>query len=210
MFPNTIEKPKTIEFNGTRFQLMGRGKYYLSQSRSNEGRKGAKGLHVAIYEHFNQVEVPKGNIVHHKDGNPFNNAPENLEMMTRQDHFEHHKDDMMKYNQSEKQKKHLAKVRPKASEWHKSEKGREWHREQAKKTILARKPKPFNCVTCDKYFESINSRAKFCSRKCESKWRYDNIRYEKKCENCAKTFMAKQKRIRFCSRSCGSMRGNNG
>ncbi len=36
--------------------------------------------------------IPDGNVIHHKDGNKNNNYPENLECLTRTEHFRHHVD----------------------------------------------------------------------------------------------------------------------
>ena len=76
--PTTLDRPETVVLNGILYRLMGTKRYYLSQSSSNTGRKGAKGLHVASYECHTDKTVPKGHVVHHKDGNPFNNSIENL------------------------------------------------------------------------------------------------------------------------------------
>lgn len=67
---NTISKPEEVVFNGVAYKLMGAKRYYLSQSRTDAGRKGAKGLHVAIWEFYNHKKVPSGYCIHHKDGNP--------------------------------------------------------------------------------------------------------------------------------------------
>ena len=81
-----MDVPETVIFNGKEYKLMGTGKYYLSQARSNKERKNAKGLHVAIWEFYSGKTVPKGYIVHHKDGNPHNNNFENLECISRDEH----------------------------------------------------------------------------------------------------------------------------
>ena len=78
--------PKIIEFNGVAYRLMGTGRYYLSQSNSNQGRKHPRGLHVAIWEFYNKKRVPKDYEIHHKDGNTFNNDISNLECISRIEH----------------------------------------------------------------------------------------------------------------------------
>ena len=85
-----MEIQKIITFNGIEYRLMGQGKYYLSQSKSNEGRKYAKGLHVAIWEYYNGKEVPKGYCIHHKDGNTLNNDISNLECIEIREHLSRH------------------------------------------------------------------------------------------------------------------------
>lgn len=34
--------------------------------------------------------IPKGNVIHHKDGNKLNNHPNNLQLMTKKEHAYHH------------------------------------------------------------------------------------------------------------------------
>ena len=94
--PNTLDRPKFVVFNGTSFRLMGGKKtYYLSQSNTNKGRRGAKGLHVAIYEFYSGQKVQKGFEIHHKDGNgrrstQANNDIDNLITVCQGCHLQHH------------------------------------------------------------------------------------------------------------------------
>lgn len=46
-------------------------------------------LHREVYEDF-YGEIPKGYVVHHKDGNKINNSPDNLEIIKRGDHSRLH------------------------------------------------------------------------------------------------------------------------
>ena len=46
--------------------------------------------HHLVWEQYNKSPVPDGYIVHHKDGNKFNNNIENLELMTRAEHAKLH------------------------------------------------------------------------------------------------------------------------
>lgn len=48
-----------------------------------------KSVHVLVYQAF-IGEIKKGNFIHHKDGNKFNNTPENLEEMSVLDHNRKH------------------------------------------------------------------------------------------------------------------------
>ena len=181
--PNTLDRPETVVFNGILYRLMGTKRYYLSQSTSNAGRKGAKGLHVAIYEFHTDQTVPKGHVVHHKDGNPFNNSIDNLECMEKREHCK-----LYKSKDPEKQAKHLAEIRPKAAEWHKSEEGHAWHKEHAKSTLNHEKRFERTCLVCGKEFKSSVSTAKYCSKKCarSARWKrekangYNEKRREKR------------------------------
>ena len=52
--------------------------------------RGLYPLHRVVAENKIGRRLKKGEIVHHVDGNKFNNAPENLEVMTNSDHAKHH------------------------------------------------------------------------------------------------------------------------
>ena len=46
--------------------------------------------HVCVWEAANDTRLPEGCVVHHKDGVPWHNRPENLDMMTNIEHLELH------------------------------------------------------------------------------------------------------------------------
>lgn len=203
-----MEPEEIIVFNGTEYKLMGAGKYYLSQSNSNEGRRKAKGLHVAIWEHYNQTSVPKGYHVHHKDEDTFNNDPPNLELKKKGKHLGEHSKRWHSENQ-EKSKEMMSNIRLKASEWHKSDEGRKWHSEQCKKVWENKKNYLKICEFCKKEYETPFSDTKYCAQKCctlasieRNKYEYSGI-----CVMCGNEFMAmrlsesKPKR-ETCSRTC--------
>jgi len=116
-----MEIQKIIVFNGVSYKLMGgKRKYYLGQSTTNQGRKNPKGLHVAIWEFHNRKKVPKGYVVHHKDGNTFNNDFSNLECLSSGKHLsEHFKKNWKNKEFRKKVKTNLNKIRPLATKWHK-------------------------------------------------------------------------------------------
>lgn len=193
--------PDTVVFDGVPYRLVSKGRYYLSQSTTNEGRRGAKGLHVAIWERFSGQKVPKGYDVHHKDGNTFNNEFDNLECLSRS---EHRKTVNLK---TERVRKHLDDIRHLATDWHRSEEGREWHRKHSKQPKGC--TKKCVCLCCGEEFLSKKSNAKFCSRKCETKYRYDNSpREERFCAVCGAkftTFVGPYRRSAVtCSRKCSA------
>ena len=48
--------------------------------------------HILVYCQANGLtEISSGFLVHHRDDNPENNEPENLELMTRAEHAKHHR-----------------------------------------------------------------------------------------------------------------------
>lgn len=62
--------------------------YYIITTRK-EGNNNQQ-LHRLIYEKFWGVKIPKGVVIHHKDGNKLNNCILNLEAMTSSDHWKLH------------------------------------------------------------------------------------------------------------------------
>jgi hypothetical protein len=48
-------------------------------------------LHILIYEYFSQKKVEPGKIIHHKNGNVFDNRFENLEELSRAEHQSRHR-----------------------------------------------------------------------------------------------------------------------
>lgn len=153
--------PEIIEFNGTKYRRMGGSRnYYLSQSTTNFGRKNAKGLHVAIWEYHSGNKVLKGYEINHKDGNTFNFDKDNLECLPMLEHQRIPKN----YNYK-KQCAHLEEIRPLASNWHKSEAGREWH----KKNVYGSLKKEIHyssCYNCGNSFSTYFAGKIYCGRKC--------------------------------------------
>lgn len=99
-------------------------------------------------------------------------------------------------------------ARPKAIEWHKSEEGRKWHKEQWKvslgKVKHEQKPKKLKCIYCGKEYETTTfGITKFCSNNCKSAYRrklgVDNV--ERQCRVCGDTFTTnKYSKRTLCSR----------
>lgn len=161
--------PDEIEFNGVVYRRMGgKRRYYLSTSKSNVGRKGAKGLHVAIWE-YHKGPVPPDHEVHHKDANTFNFDIDNLDCLPTSVHRA-----MPKINGRERQRENLDRIRPLASVWHRSPEGREWHQKHAvgslRKARINNHPVVGrgNCVICDEIYDIRNRRRVFCGPVCQS------------------------------------------
>ena len=124
---NKVDVPQSVHFNGTKYTLLGKKRYYLSSSTINKGRKNPKGLHVAIWEFYNKKTIQKGFVIHHKDGDWFNNDIDNLECLSRKQHAQEHIQEFTK-----EKREHLARIRELTKVWHASEEGREWHRQNGK------------------------------------------------------------------------------
>lgn len=144
--------------------------------------------------------------VHHIDHDKDNNKIENLELMTKKEHAILHSNEKVKTRYDEIIKNLNENARPKASEWHKSEEGRQWHKQQYEKIKdKLRSAKRFNCKYCGKEYESF--REGFCSNKCKSAWRrkqgLDNE--TRICKICDNEFITnKYSKAQTCSRSCAN------
>lgn len=134
-------------------------------------------LHRDVWRHYNG-EIPDGHHIHHKDGDPFNNEITNLECISSKDHFSLHSEERSERGKNPRQLDHLRTIRSKAVEWHKSEEGRAWHRQNAVKSLeKARKAVRFSrkqdivkkCDVCSKVFVTRNVRKILCSPACQSK-----------------------------------------
>jgi len=122
------DPPDIVFFDGVIYRRMGGArKYYLSQSTTNAGRRGARGLHVAIWETFSGETVPPGHEVNHRNGDTFDFDFENLECLPKAVHR------ALPKHYGPEQSEHLARIRPLASAWHRSPEGRAWHRENFRK-----------------------------------------------------------------------------
>jgi hypothetical protein len=189
-------------FNGYKFTKDKKTGYYLSSKKINGSRKR---LHVYVWEYHNG-SVPKGCHVHHKDTDKDNNKIENLILITNKKHSELHAK-LNVLNNHDKIVENLAnKALPKAVEWHKSDEGREWHKEQYERVKdKFHANKIYECLNCGKSFTTQIGNNKFCSNSCKSSWRrksgVDNE--ERICICCGQTFTTnKYSKAKTCSRKC--------
>lgn len=190
-----------IIVDGISFIRSDRPYYYNSTNRLY--------LHRYIWmKHYG--DIPEGYQIHHKDGDALNNSIDNLEILPGSEHTSLHMN-----NLSPERKKFLSanvkeKALPEAIKWHKSEEGRDWHKEHYENTKdkLHEKVKT-NCSQCQKEFLSIRRETNtFCSNKCKAKYRResgvdDEIRV---CVGCSETYSAnKYSKRKYCSRKCANI-----
>lgn len=199
----TVDK---VEFNGITFR-----RYPESDNRPDRCyyrpsgdliEEGVEALHREIWRHHNG-EIPEGHLIHHKDGDSTNNDIDNLECLSPKEHAERHPE---WGNQTDE---HLERIVELAKEWHKSEKGREWHRKHWHESLA----KAFDethkeCDQCGGDFidNSVQDAGRFCSNACKAKWRRDSgvDDEERICEACLEPFSVnKYSDRRSCSRRCG-------
>ncbi|AYP68563.1 hypothetical protein EalM132_00051 [Exiguobacterium phage vB_EalM-132] len=62
------------------------------------------------------------------------------------------------------------------------------------------------CINCTK--ELTGAQRKFCCKKCDDVWKYNNSKKESSCEHCKQTFMYPAKKVsnkpKYCSTQCAS------
>lgn len=193
------EDKKYAFIDGLRFVKDSRTNYFLN-------RKYLIRLHRYIWEKFNG-EIPKNFQVHHINHDKLNNDISNLELISRSEHMRHHAKHRVESDKEWLIRFQQAGIK-KAPEWHKSEEGRKWHAEHAKKCLAKRAKKSYICLSCKEHFTNNSIQAaKFCSNNCKSKYRrnsgIDNVTVT--CEYCSKDFIKnKYDKTKFCSRSCKS------
>jgi hypothetical protein len=148
--------------------------------------------------------IPAGCQVHHRDGDPFNNSPENLEAVLPAEHRATHGGT---WDDPEAMAAHLGRIQHLAAEWHRSEEGRAWHREHGRRTWDGRKYRTLVCRECGEEFRTryAGSNVELCSKRCRNRWRDRNPAYqvERSCEECGAGYLGtKYRATRFCSVPC--------
>jgi hypothetical protein len=161
---------------------------------------GKKLLHRLIWQHY-KGEIPKGHVIHHKDGNKLNNSIENLECMTQAEHSKLHR-----LEESESLSKRMAKNSEKLHEWHRSEEGRKSMSERGRKQFEQRPVRLCICAECGKEFSSIHTvPTKFCSNNCMSRDRRKSGKdnEERTCIICSTPFVINKYQLtKTCSKPC--------
>jgi len=195
---------KAAVFQGKRYFLRESQGYFYCHRR---GR-----IHMLLHRmvwisHFG--EIKNGYEIHHIDGNKNNNEIENLECLSIRQHKIHH-GKILTEEQKEKMRENLIEnVRPKASEWHGSTAGIEWHKQHYEdmKDKLHEKSE-YDCKWCGKkYITQKAEKNTFCSQNCRNKdRRARGVDNEKRiCEYCGKEFeVNKYEKTITCSRKCGA------
>lgn len=197
---------ETVEFNGRVYRRYPDSKHRSSRVYFHNARE-LRWLHRDIWEHTNGP-IPSGHHVHHKDGNPLNNSPDNLECITAAQHIREHADDERRAHTT---RMLLERAVPKAAEWHRSEAGRAWHRENGKRAYANRTPLPCTCEVCGGSFASKVEGTRICSAKCHARKRrasgLDDITLT--CPCCSREFRRnKYDRPGCCSLSCAKRYGD--
>ena len=177
--PDTVVE--SVVFNGRKFNRYPESPHAPLRKYFWRGGGGGVSLHRAVWE-FHNGPIPEGWHVHHKDGNVDNNDIENLECLPADEHAAKHSEERSAHASRPEQLEHLARIRPKATEWHRSEEGKKWHAEVTAKHLQVggkawkankerrerekANPIPRNCAECGAEFLSATGRAQLCSNAC--------------------------------------------
>ena len=166
-----------------------------------------KSLHRFVWEENNGV-IPKGYEIHHIDFDKSNNHISNLMLVDKKTHLEIHSKSLTDKQRQFKRNNMNNIVRPKAIEWHKSDKGREWHKKHYQECLKDSKPKIKRvCAFCNREFIGY-SNSNYCSNKCKSAQRRKSgkDKITVKCIICGNEFTTNKYRpAKTCSKSCANI-----
>lgn len=167
-----MKEKRVVIYNGKRYTKYGNSKYYWHHGKWKEPPVS---LHVQMWKD-NYGEIPKGSIIHHKDGDANNNIIDNLECITEKEHKARHYADA---KWAEKTKKALSEA-------------------YSNRPMIK-----YTCKNCGKSFESRRTyKVNFCSELCGQRWRAKNAPstkiYEKECPKCGQIFKTTKWHRRLC------------
>lgn len=153
--------PITQYFNGRLFRVYPSSQRYFAQ--------GGKLLHRLVWEDA-FGPVPKRCHIHHRNGDISDNHLSNLECIPMDKHLS----DNWKNKFAKREEHFTSYAREKATEWHRSEAGRLWHKRQAKRSKSWTKWKREKklCPVCNKEFMGLVRKSGhsqiYCSPACKS------------------------------------------
>jgi hypothetical protein len=166
--------------------------------------RGIQHLHQEIWKDAHG-DIPAGYSVHHKDNNPSNNVLDNLECIPEAEHAERHAA-MARGICTERQRESLMVAQERAKVWHKSDAGREWHRQHGRVAYSKRPARGATCKHCGKVFQTKKAtRAFFCSTRCrqQSYTADGRLLVTRTCVICSSEFRnPKSRPARTCSPRC--------
>lgn len=210
---NPAVRKEEVEFNGIVFRRypdskrMEDRRYF--KPHAGHIKRGVEALHREIWKaHYGPI--PDGWHIHHKNGDTGDNRIENLECLPGARHLSMHG---AQPDRAEWAREQMDKIRPLASEWHRSEAGREWHRQHGRDAWIGKQPVKHICDQCGAEYETLASHdaVRFCSNNCKSAWRRaSGVDDEQRvCAECGETFTTNRyNKTACCSLSCAAKRRN--
>lgn len=151
--------------------------------------------------------VPAGHHIHHRDGNPFNNALENLECIASFAHLSKHGSVSTPARRA-RGAASVDRLREATIKFRASPQGQEWGKELARRSWAARTREQRSCDRCGGSYETWSGqRARFCSNACKSAWRraarLDDE--DRVCTVCSTDFRVNRyEDTQTCSKACAS------
>ena len=200
-----MAEPDVVEYNEIQFRRYPDAEQWAERSyyrpSGDHIENGVEALHREVYkDHFG--EIPDGHVVHHIDGDSTNNDPSNLEAVTPEEHIELHD-----WTDSDPPTPQAVEA---AAEWHRSEEGREWHRQHWEESLADQfDPVERECDYCGSSFEdrSPDGKGRFCSNNCKTQYRRESGVDDvvKECPVCGEEFATNRyQQSKTCGRSCGA------
>jgi hypothetical protein len=184
-----------VVFNGIKFRRYPNSNSWADRNyyrpASNHICRGIGHLHREVWK-ATHGEIPDGYEIHHVDGNTLNNSIDNLECLTKAEHLALHAGLLPEWKRKWLTENLRLNVRPKASNWHQSDEGREWHSHLGYWSWVGREPITLVCELCTTPFETLDRKTdtRFCSNKCKARARrlrgVDNVVRE--CAYCTASF----------------------
>lgn len=163
-------------------------------------------LHRAVWAQAHGP-IPEGYHVHHIDGDPGNNDLSNLELVHNSKHIHKH----LTEERLAALRAHMRSIQPLTKAWHKTPKGKAFHKAHGERVFGLREAREFTCQFCGGAFESRAYQSRFCSAKCRSADRrakgVDNE--QRACVECGVEFTTNRYTAQqTCSRPCGGKRAS--
>lgn len=187
---------------GYKFRKDPKTGYYLCTKKTDAGKR--ERLHVFVWRMANG-NIPVGYHIHHKDENKDNNDISNLDCIMAKDHTWLHAKEYASLHREDMARNLTERARPKASEWHKSQEGRAWHKGHCQ-GLQDMNSVEVTCQNCGKKFLTKKPFwTKFCSNNCKSAARRKSgVDLEtRKCAVCGREFRTnKYSRQKCCGREC--------
>lgn len=180
-------KRDDIVFNGIKFRRYPTSKNWAHKAYYSPSggylKKGVGHLHREIWK-FYRGPIPKGYVVHHKDGDFLNNTIENLECLSEKEHNKHHQR-LKKGICTQQHLDSLPAAREAAKVWHGSAQGLQWHREHVRDSLWKKNKKRFTktCKQCGKLYKCWFDRGIFCGYVCRNRY-YAFLRKSVGCSSC--------------------------
>lgn len=194
-----------VEYNGITFRRYPESDNYADRRYYRPSgthiKDGVEALHREVWKDHHG-EIPDGKLIHHKDGDPTNNDIENLECVTPEEHARRHPD------MGNADPEHIGRIVELAKEWHRSEEGREWHRQHWEESLgKAFDETQKECDQCGESFVDYSAQdaGRFCSNACKAAARRERGDDDvvRECTICRSEFVVnKYADTETCSRSC--------